>query len=93
MDPLRGKEREEGKLDLPYCHSPSSPCASCQEHTAQEHARQGEEKGLGLCAGRLTGPQGDGFRGVCPGEGDWWEGGGAALSECFSSLGAQSDSA
>lgn len=48
----RGKEREGGKLDLPYCHSRCSPHAPCQEHKIQVLACQGERKDLRLCAGR-----------------------------------------
>lgn len=54
----REKEREEGKLDLPYCHSRFSPCAPCQEHKIQVHACQGEKKDLRLCTGRVDWSQG-----------------------------------
>lgn len=46
-----GKEREEGKLDLPHCHS-RSPSSAVPATQIQVHAGQGEKKGLGLCRGR-----------------------------------------
>lgn len=59
-----GKEREEGKLDLPYCHSHSSLCASCQEHAARSVLAKVKRRALGCAqAGGLV-PRGDGFRGA-----------------------------